>query len=138
MKKITLLLSLFFSLNFIAQSSANNFEQNIIGEWSISSITLLNEENGESVETSCNVCSKVVFTFDDREANIKRPDGVQELYLWSIDKDIIQFADISLRTTGIEDATFKGKYNIKLTQKEKYLELKIIDDNHHVSYTLTK
>lgn len=122
--------------------NGNGLEKSLIGNWTTNVNQITTEKNGKytTENASCNVCPKVIFTFERnlQNASVIRPNGDRENYIWSIKGDVISFVNIdavlNLNTFFISSY----KYKFELRTKKEYVELELSRKNVKSTIILRK
>ena len=112
-----------------AQKTTENSYKKLIGNWTafVSKTTIEKNGTSKTEEILCNVCPKIIFTFERsiQNATVVMPNGKKENYIWSIKEDLISFGNID--AVYIRNPFFDSEYKFKLSKKKGYRELELLN-----------
>jgi hypothetical protein len=147
MKVFIPFLILGFGTHTWAQSGKDFLRDSLIGEWGIygtitgkeSDTTFYNSDSSVVTKkktypamSMCNACPTVTFQ-NDFTALIKYPNGDKENCKWSLNFDKLIISDIPTN-----DVFSETEYQLISNQKEKYLELELLQKENGYSIILRK
>ena len=136
------ILLIFMVIGFTKLNAQNNSEKNLFGTWSASASKTTIQKNGTSTieKITCNVCPKVVFTFERkiRNASVIKPNGNKENYIWSIKDNTIVLYNIDAKANLNPFFVSGTKYKLKYLRKNGTNELELVNQNTKSSIILNK